>query len=211
MEQVFNELTDRQKGVLNFIIRYIEDNGFPPSIRDIGKECLIKSSSSVDMHLKALRRKGYIEVVSNTPRGIRILRKPGEFSKKVRVAIIGEIAAGKPIFAEQQIDQKFIEVEQGKIPLGKKYYALKVKGDSMIGEDIFDGDIVIISQENTARNGDIVVALIDDEATLKIFQKVGDYIALLPANPLYDPLPIMRQEHNLLIQGRLITTIGKNK
>lgn len=210
MEHLFNTLTEKQKGILNFIIRHIEENGYPPSLRDIGKACFIKSSSSVDMHLKALCRKGYIETVPNVTRGIRVLRKPEEFNKKVRVAIIGEIAAGKPIIAEQKIEDNFIEIEQNKIPYGKKYYALKVKGDSMIGENIFDGDIAIISQENTAKNGDIVVALIDEEATLKKFQRVGDYVALIPANPLYDPIPVMAQEQNLLIQGRLVATIKKN-
>ncbi len=202
-------LTDRQKEILNSIIRHIEEEGYPPSVRDIGQECSIKSSSNVALHLQALSRKGYIEIAPNTPRGIKILRKPNEFNQKVRVAIIGEIAAGKPKFAEQREEENFVEIEQSKIPFGKKYYALKVKGDSMIGENIFNGDVAIVAQENTAKNGDIVVALIGEEATLKKFQRVGDYIALMPANPLYDPIPIINQEQNLIIQGRLITTIHK--
>lgn len=204
-----NTLTNKQKEILNCIIRHVEGDGYPPSIRDIARECSIKSPSTVVLHLKALSRKSYIETVPNTPRAIKILRRPDEFDTKVKVAVIGEIAAGKPTFAEQREQDEFVEVSQNKIPFGKKYYALKVKGDSMTGENIFDGDIVVVAQESVAKNGDIVVALIDEEATLKKFQRVGNYIALMPANPLYDPIPIINQEQNLIIQGRLVATIHK--
>ena len=200
---MFSKLSPKQEEVLNFIITYLTENGYPPSIRDIGRFLGISSSGTVSLHLDALVAKGYIMRNPNIPRGIKVLLKPNEPEKRVKIAIVGEISAGRPIFAEESFDDA-IEVEQSRIPRARKVYALRVKGDSMIGEKIFNGDIVLIAEQSHAENGDIVVALLDNEATLKKFHKVGSYIALLPANPDYDPIPVIEKEHNLLIQGKFV-------
>jgi len=175
------EMTARQKKVLDFIYDFARENGYPPTIRQIGEQFGIKSPNGVADHLKALERKGEIRLESGAARGIELLRRRQE-----GIPLVGRIAAGEPILAAENIEDH-ITIER-MFPVDGKCFALRVKGASMIGDGIRDGDIVVVRPQRTAQNGDIVVALLGDEATVKKFYREGRRIRLQPANPDYDPI-----------------------
>ena len=176
------ELTDKQELVLKFITSIIKDKGVPPTIREIGDEFQITAKGAYD-HLKAIEKKGYLKTSKNQSRAIELLRHSAEDGLPVRVMsipLLGRVAAGVPIFAEENIED-YIPVPDR---MSKKgiIFALKVVGESMIGDGINDGDIAIIQKKEVARNGEIVVALIDGEATLKTYFKDIDMVRLEPSN-----------------------------
>lgn len=191
----YEDLNSRQKQILDYIRVCIEERHLPPSVREIGEDVGLSSPSSVHMHLKVLEEKGYIVRKGSKSRSMSITDK-GEPNKKdtaqtadrdfATLPLVGRVAAGSPILAEQNIE------EQIKLPIAligdQNSFLLTVKGNSMIDVGIFDGDIVIVRETSQAHNGDIVVALIDDGATVKTFYQEKDCIRLQPQNPALEPI-----------------------
>src|SRR3989344_2905396 len=195
-------LTPRQKQVLDFVTSYTKKRGFAPSLEDIRKRLRLSSVSNIHQHIETLRKKGYLEKQKNQRRSIEI-SKP---ERLVKVPLLGTIAAGEPIhiFEEQR---ETIAVPKSKIPYSSEVYALRVVGSSMIDENINDGDVVLVRQQETAENGQKVVALIHNhEATLKKFYRENGHIRLQPANKNMEPL-IFRNGRDVSIQGIVLDVI----
>ena len=204
------QLTDRQEEILNFIQQYLQENGYPPTLREMGKRFDISSTFGVKRHLEALTKKGYLNILSNASRGITITRDEfespatiniNEINNTSKIPIIGRVAAGSPITAEENIegsvviDRSFIKKDDGS-------FALKVKGDSMIEAGIFEGDLVIISPKANTVNGDIIVARIEDEVTVKIYENKNQQIRLIPQNKLYKPI-VIKNKNEFSIVGKV--------
>jgi repressor LexA len=188
------QLTERQEQILGFIQDFIQESGYPPTLREIAKEFELSSTFGVKRHLEALEKKGYLSVESNTSRGICLTKNPGEStiqvnSSVISVPIIGRVAAGSPILAIENIEGSLI-LDPAMVKNSKDAFALKVRGDSMINEGIFDGDIVIVSPSEKGINGDIVVALLEDEATVKKLEIIKNKVRLIPANEKYQPIEV---------------------
>lgn len=196
-------LTDRQGDVLQMIVDQIEQYGYPPTVRELRDELGVNSIRGASIHLDALERKGFIERTGKA-RGIRVLRRIDNTNtpQEIRIPLIGQIQAGRPILAEENIDQ-YINVHRDYLNGYQQAFALRVKGESMIDAGIHPSDIALITPTQTAQNGDIVVALFEDSATLKKYHQVDNYIALLPANPKFEP--IIGKDFS--IQGKLITVL----
>lgn len=199
---MYEDLSQNQIKILNFIKSQIQKQGYPPSVREICKGVNLKSTSTVHRHLERLETKGYIRKDPTKPRAIEVLDKSDDNSfpvkKTVDIPIIGSVTAGEPILAFEHIEDTFpvpIELaERG--PL----FMLKVQGESMINAGILSGDYVIVKQQNDAINGDIVVALLDDEATVKRFFKEKDCIRLQPENDAMSPILVK----DAIILGKVI-------
>lgn len=204
------ELTDRQEEILNFIKEFLQEYGYPPTLRQMGKQFGITSTFGVKRHLDALEKKGYLNVESNASRGISIIRDDNVFSIPTisrddvethnRIPIIGRVAAGSPILSEENKEGTVL-IDPTFLDKAKDCFALKVKGDSMISAGIFEGDLVIVSPQTSAHNDDIIVARIDDEVTVKRYQNNGNVIKLIPENNKYNPI--------LINEGSEFTIIGK--
>jgi len=180
------DLTDKQQLILNFIKDSIIESGFPPTVREIGDRFGITVKGAYD-HMKAIEKKGFIKTEHNKSRAIVIIEDELEIkSSGISIPLLGQIAAGSPILAEENIED-YLSFPEEMFSHGE-YFALTVKGDSMIEGGIFDGDIAVIKKQNTANNGEIVAALIEDEATLKVFQKTSNSIKLIPKNSAYKPI-----------------------
>lgn len=197
------ELTDRQKEILEFIQSQVRLKGYPPSVREIGLAVGLKSSSTVHAHLAKLEELGYIRRDPTKPRAIELLYGQNETIISnpgvIQVPVVGKVTAGLPILAQENIEEYF-PVPENFIKGTYNTFMLSVIGDSMVNAGIFDGDLVLVQQTNHANNGDIVVALIEDEATVKKFYKEKDYIRLQPENELYEPIYVK----NPLILGKVI-------
>jgi len=195
-------LTARQEAILRFVVGYIQDIGYPPSIREIGENFGIGSLRGVTVHLDALSRKGYIER-SNTPRSIRIVHPAYQPAHRVSMLpLVGQIAAGAPILAEEHIEE-LIPVPSEMVRNIAGAYLLRVRGDSMSAEGINPRDLVIVKPQETANHGDLVAVMIEDEATIKRIHYDKDRIRLMPSNPAYEPIEI-RAEDNPRVLGRII-------
>ncbi|MCD8022220.1 MAG: transcriptional repressor LexA [Lachnospiraceae bacterium] len=181
-------ITPKQQEILDYIKREILERGFPPSVREICQAVHLKSTSSVHSHLESLEKNGYIRRDPTKPRTIEILDESFNLMRRemVNVPIVGTVAAGLPILAEQNIDSYF-PIPAEYMPNAQSFF-LRVKGESMINEGIFEGDCVLVRQQPVAENGDIVVALIDDSATVKTFYKENGYFRLQPENDTMDPI-----------------------
>ena len=178
----------KQTEILEYIKEVTLSRGYPPTVREIGEAVGLKSSASVHAHLATLEKNGYIRRDPSKPRAIEIVDDEFALTRKeyAQIPIVGRVAAGEPLLAEENIQDYFpIPVEM--LP-NDQIFMLIVRGDSMINAGIFDGDKVIVRQKNSAQNGDIVVALIEDGATVKTFYNEGDHIRLQPENPDYDPI-----------------------
>jgi len=204
-------LTERQEKILAFIKKSIQDQGYPPTIREIGEHFGIRSTNGVNDHLKALERKGYLlrgelksralSVIeggrSGSPRLARLSRRelsPVDDGDVVDIPVLGKVAAGEPILAEENITD---HVRIDSFLLGdasKKVFALKVTGDSMIGDGILDGDYIFVRKQLQASPGEIVVALIEDEATVKRYYPEGDRVRFQPSNPRLKPIYVARDD-----------------
>ena len=193
-----NTLTDRQKDILNFIEQFRNENGYPPTLREIGKRFEISSTFGVKRHLDALVKKGYIAVESNASRGISYLRH--EFDNTAvkviasediftKIPIVGRVAAGTPILAIENIEGSLV-IDPSFLKKSGEHFALKVRGDSMIDAGIFDGDFVIVSSRKEALNGEIIVAMVGDEVTVKIYENKVNKVSLIPQNKNYSPIRI---------------------
>ncbi len=182
------KITKKQEEILEYIKDQILERGFPPAVREICQAVHLKSTSSVHSHLESLEKNGYIRRDPTKPRAIEILDESFQMLRRemVNVPVVGTVAAGQPIFAEQNIENYF--------PIPSEYmpnqpsFILKVKGDSMVNAGILDGDRVVVQQQSTAENGDIVVALVDDSATVKTFYKEDGYFRLQPENDVMEPI-----------------------
>lgn len=198
------DLTEKQENIFEFIKEAIRESGFPPTVREIGDRFGITPKGAYD-HLKAIEKKGFVRCAHNKSRAIELLADRDEVVRidAVNIPLVGRIAAGAPLLAEENIED-FLSFPAPAFS-GGDFFALKVKGDSMIDEGIHDGDIAIIKKQSTAQNGDIVAALIEDEATLKIFKKAGGKINLIPANSAYRPIVVDAVE----VLGRLAGVFRK--
>jgi len=197
---IMEQLSEKQKKILEFIKKELHQKGYPPSVREICDAVGFKSTSTVHGYLERLEKKGVIRRDPTKPRAIEILEDTTFISKKelVNVPIVGKVTAGQPILAVENIEDTFpLPVEYVH---NSKVFMLNVVGESMINAGILDGDRVIVRQQNYASNGDIVVALLDDEATVKRFYKEKDHIRLQPENPYMDPIIV----HEVKILGKVI-------
>lgn len=184
----YGKISEKQQEILNYIKTEIINRGYPPTVRDICNAVNLKSTSSVHAHLATLEKEGYIIRDKTKPRAIEIVDDSFNSSRCeiVNVPVVGRVAAGEPILAVQNIDSYF--------PVPAEYihnkvtFMLKVKGDSMINVGIFDGDFILIEECNSAANGEIVVALVDDSATIKTFYKENNHIRLQPENDFMEPI-----------------------
>jgi len=192
-------VTARQRQVYEFICRHLEDNNQPPTIAEIGKQFQMSSPASVHSILSALEREGLIKRIPNVSRGIEVVKvEPQENGDEFEIPLLGRVAAGQPI--EAILAHETVSAPKGLAGRGRMF-ALRVRGDSMIDENIQDNDIIIVSSQQTAENGQMVVALIDGNyATVKKFYREPDFIRLEPANPQFKPIFIKTPER-IQIQG----------
>jgi repressor LexA len=201
------ELTDRQKQVLSFIANYIKKNSYPPAIREIADHFEISVKGAHD-HITALRKKGHLRQADKRPRTMGLTHSRPEDADLVEVPLLGTVAAGTPLLAEENFDGNIL-IHRSMLKKNKKYFALKVKGDSMIGAGILEGDIAIIEKHNIVNNGEIAVVVVIDKdtseegVTLKRFYKESSRIRLEAENPAYKP----RYSHDVKVLGRLSTVI----
>lgn len=210
------KLTEKEKQILEFMNKQVQDKGYPPSVREICKAVGYKSTSTVHRYLEKLMENGYIHKDPSKPRALKILNPIKDTKSKVissnlksynndfnhqiaNVPIVGRVTAGKPILAVENIEDYFpIPAEFTK---NAEAFMLKVEGESMIEAGILNGDLVLVRQQNSANNGEIVVALIEDEATIKTFYKEKDYFRLQPQNSGMEPIIV---KDNLSILGKVI-------
>ena len=182
------KISEKQREILEYIKQEILQRGYPPAVREICEAVNLKSTSSVHSHLETLEKNGFIRRDPTKPRAIEILDDDFNLTRRevVNVPVVGQVAAGEPILAEQNIQDYFpIPVEY--MP-NAETFMLKVKGESMIGAGIFSGDTVLVQRQSDARNGDMVVALVDDSATVKTFYKEDGHYRLQPENDTMDPI-----------------------
>lgn len=184
----YGKITAKQKEILEYIKYEILNKGYPPAVREICEAVHLKSTSSVHAHLESLEKNGYIRRDPTKPRAIEIMDENFNLTRReiVNVPVIGSVAAGQPILAVENIESYF-PIPAEMMP-NQEAFVLKVKGESMVDAGIFDGDHVLVQKQPTAENGEIVVALIDNSATVKTFYKEADHIRLQPENDAYDPI-----------------------
>jgi len=218
LHSVDSSLTERQRTILNVIRESVTTRGYPPSIREIGDAVGLTSTSSVAHQLRTLERKGYLRRDPNRPRAVDVRGADDTPATSVTgtevagsdalpeptfVPVLGRIAAGGPILAEEAVEDVF--------PLPRELvgegvlFLLKVVGDSMVEAAICDGDWVVVRQQNVADNGDIVAAMLDGEATVKTFKRAGGQVWLMPHNPAFDPIP----GNDATVLGKVVTVIRK--
>src|SRR5678815_2827622 len=204
-----HDLSPRQRDVLDFISSTLAHRQVPPTYREIGDALGSASTNGVADHVKALIKKGYVKKIDPGPdgagvaRGLQLTEKAGSKRRGavVSVPLVGHVAAGQPILAEENYERA-LHLDRGLVPDGV-IFALRVRGESMIEEGIHDGDFVIVKQQSTARNGDIVVALVDGDATVKHFFREGPRIRLQPANSDMEPIYV-DASNTTLIQGLVV-------
>ena len=194
------KITSKQKEILEYIKETILKKGYPPTVREICEAVRLKSTSSVHSHLETLERNGFIRRDPTKPRAMEILDDMFGLTRRemVQIPMIGTVTAGQPILAEENIEDYF-PVPADLLP-NTQTFMLRIKGNSMINAGIFDGDRVIVERTPTAENGDIVVALIDDSATVKRFYKEGGYYRLQPENDAMEPIIVT----NMNVLGKVI-------
>ena len=197
------KLTDRQQDVLNYVKSFMVSHGYPPTVREIGKALNTSSPATVHAHLKNLEKKGFIRKDNSKNRAIELLVE-NEFKieneEVTKVPLLGKITAGSPIEAIEMPNEYF-SLPSYLLPKGKEVFTLKVSGESMINAGIYDGDIVIVERRNNAHNGEIIVAMTDEnEVTLKTFYKEKDHIRLQPENDTLKPIIL----NNVTILGKAI-------
>ncbi|MBR3226160.1 MAG: transcriptional repressor LexA [Atopobiaceae bacterium] len=210
------KISKRQQSIYDFICAYTKDHGYPPSVREIGAAVGLASPSTVHMHLKSLEDKGYIHRDSNKPRTIEVvddstsnaIKDDGVVavqqdlsSNTIRLPLVGRVAAGVPILAEQNVED-FITLPTSMVGDASSF-VLRVRGTSMINVGIFDGDYIVVKEQHDAHDGEIVVALIDDSATVKTFYREDGQVRLQPENDLMEPIYV----RNPTILGRVTALV----
>ncbi|AKQ65538.1 SOS-response repressor and protease LexA [Myxococcus hansupus] len=213
------ELTERQREILSFIVKETETRGFPPTIREIGEHMDIRSTNGVNDHLKALERKGYLNRGEQQSRSLvptkraRLLLGLGmrKDSGMVEIPLLGKVAAGAPLLAQENMEDS-VKIDSfllGGVN-GREVFALRVKGQSMIDDGIHDGDYLFVKKTPSAQPGEIVVALIEDEATVKRYYPEGDRIRFQPANATMQPIYVSRAEfRSTMILGQVVGVYRK--
>ncbi len=182
------QITDRQQEVLSFISAFTKDNSYPPTVREISENFGI-SLRAVQDHIAALQKKGFISIKPKSSRSIRILQDEDN-SKELymsKVPLLGTVAAGKPLLCEENLDG-YVNLTEPFVRPGKSYFALRVRGSSMINAGILEGDLAVVEQTEVAIDGQIVVAVLEDAITLKRYYKESDGIKLQPENPDFKPI-----------------------
>ena len=184
----YGKITQKQSDILEFIKSELLSKGYPPTVRDICNAVNLKSTSSVHAHLETLEKNGYIRRDPTKPRAMEIIDENFSLTGReiVNVPIVGRVAAGEPLLATQNIENYF-PIPMEFMP-NNDVFILEVKGESMINVGIFEGDWIVVEKKNTARNGEIIVALVDDSATVKTFYKEDGHIRLQPENDTMDPI-----------------------
>ena len=188
-----NELSQNELNILNYIRKQVAEVGYPPSVRELCKAVGLKSTSSVHLYLSRLAEKGYIKKGNLKTRALKVTGENISEAKDtdmLEIPLVGQVAAGLPILAEENIEE-YVKLPTSMVKQNAKSegtYMLKVKGDSMINVGIYSGDYIIVSKCNTAENGQIIVALIDNEATVKTFYKEKDHVRLQPENDTMEPI-----------------------
>ena len=184
----YGKISDKQREILEYIKQEILNKGYPPAVREICEAVHLKSTSSVHSHLETLEKNGYIRRDPTKPRAIEIIDDNFNLTRRevVNVPIIGQVAAGQPLLAVENIENYF-PIPTEFMP-NAETFMLKVKGDSMINAGIFNGDKILVQKQSDAQNGDIVVALVDDSATVKTFYKEDGHFPLQPENDTMDPI-----------------------
>lgn len=198
------QLTARQREIYDFIAQVIRNNGYPPTIREIMVAFGIASTNGVRTTLTALEKKGYIRRTAMLSRSIELTDyQDASLSGDVRdVPVIGRVAAGEPILATENIERT-LAVDSGFVPRGN-VFALKVEGDSMRDAGIFDGDFVLARQQESAHQGEIVVAVIGEEATVKRYYREGAHVKLVPENDAYQPIVLGKNHESFRIAGKIV-------
>jgi repressor LexA len=203
------QLSPRQVDVLEFVAGTIDTRGLPPSYREIGDALGIASTNGVSDHVKALIKKGYLKKLAGPPGGVArgiqltaLAKAERGTDELIQVPLVGSVAAGQPMLAEEN-HERMLGFDAQMLPGGGVRFALKVRGESMIDEGIHDGDFVIVRQQSTAKTGEIVVALVDGDATVKYYFHEGDRIRLEPANATMEPI-FVRADQQALIQGVVV-------
>ena len=200
------QLTHRQQQALDFIANCLEANGYPPTLREIGEHMGIRSTNGVNDHLKALERKGYLVREELKSRALRPVESPDGARSRTEIPILGRVAAGQPILAEENVSNR-IAVDQfflrGHQP--REVFGLEVHGESMIEDGIFDGDYVFVRRQAIAERGEIVVAMIEGEATCKRYYPEGDHVRLQPGNSTMQPILVHGGDHRAFeLVGKVI-------
>lgn len=208
---MYEDLSSKQIDILNFIINQAQTKGYPPSVREICKAVDLKSTSTVHGHLEKLEKKDYIRRDPSKPRAIEILNKNKDFNlydnqEIINVPIVGSVTAGEPILAIENIEDTF-PLPASLLKGAASPFMLRVKGESMIDAGIHDGDFILVKQQSSAENGDIVIALLNQEATVKRFFKEKDYIRLQPENEFMAPIITK----DVVILGKVIGLYRKLK
>jgi len=198
-------ISKRQQQILNFINSFLSKKGYPPSVREIGKAIGLSSSSTVHSHLSTLEKKGFLRRDQAKPRALEVLgAKPAEqLANVTSLPLVGRIAAGAPILAEENIDS-YMPLPSEFIR-GNENFILTVKGSSMIEAGIFDGDYIVVRKQPSANNGNIVVALLEDEATVKTFYREDGHIRLQPENSSMEPIIVS----NVVILGIVVAVLRR--
>lgn len=198
----YGKITDKQREILEYIKAEILNRGYPPAVREICEAVKLKSTSSVHAHLETLEKNGYIRRDPTKPRAIEIVDENFNLTRRemVNVPIVGKVAAGEPILAVENIENYF-PIPAEFMP-NEPTFILQVQGESMINAGILDGDYVLVQQQPTANDGDMVVALVDDSATVKTFYKENGYYRLQPENDFMDPIIVSE----VIIMGKVIGT-----
>ena len=198
-----HDLGEKQQKILDYLKEQILAKGYPPSVREIGEAVGLKSTSTVHGHLERLEKKGIIRRDPTKPRAIEILDDEFNVQRRdmVSVPIVGRVAAGEPLLAVENVEEYFpLPVDYAP---NEQLFMLRVKGDSMINVGIFEDDLIVVQKQNTAVNGDTVVALLDDSVTVKTFYRESDHIRLQPENELLEPIRVSDQE--VMIVGKVVS------
>ncbi len=196
--------TERQRRILEVIEEYRGEHGYPPSVREIGERVGLSSSSTVQSHLKTLERRGFISRDPTKPRALRSeVERPAPGPETLTMPIVGRVAAGVPITAEENLDGEF--VLPSSFARHSDSFMLRVRGDSMVNAAILDGDLVLVKPQKTAHNGEIVVAMLEGEATVKRFYKEETRVRLQPENPAMKPI----YANDVTIVGRVEAVVRK--
>jgi len=208
-------LTKRQEQTLAFIRRSIEERGYPPTLREIGEHMGIKSTNGVNDHLRALERKGYLRREDMKSRALKLVedpsRKPAPVNgeEMAEIPVVGRVAAGAPLLAEENVVDT-VRIDKMLVRGGKDVFGLKVTGDSMIDAGIFSGDYIFVRRQPTADRGDIVVALIGDEATVKYYYPERDYVRFQPANGQMAPILVRASDFKpTMLLGKVVGVYRK--
>jgi repressor LexA len=192
-------LSEKQSDILNFIKKQIREKGYPPTVREICAGVGLSSTSTVHGHLERMEKKGIIKRDKTKTRAIEIVEDSFNRKELINIPLIGTVTAGVPILAFENIEDTF-SIPSGYVKSTKELFMLRIKGESMIEAGILNGDLAIIEKDNTAENGEIVIALIDNDATLKRFYKEKDHIRLQPENSSMDPIIVK----DCTILGKLV-------